>query len=82
MRNGCTDRSGLYRLSSMQTETLLTRFRHELTALAPVAVWAHGSLAAGFVGYGELTDADKRELTDLINALAEPLSHLTVSVLE
>ncbi|WP_316777474.1 nucleotidyltransferase domain-containing protein [Streptomyces sasae] len=31
----------------MQTETLLTRFRHELTALDPVAVWAHGSLAAG-----------------------------------
>ncbi|MFD8719763.1 nucleotidyltransferase [Streptomyces sp. NPDC059629] len=30
----------------MQTETLLTRFRHELTALDPVAVWAHGSLAA------------------------------------
>ncbi|MEU9448450.1 nucleotidyltransferase [Streptomyces sp. NPDC048277] len=31
----------------MQTETLLARFRHELTALDPVAVWAHGSLAAG-----------------------------------
>ena len=43
---------------------------------------AHGSLAAGFVTYSELTDADKREFTDLINALAEPLSQLTVTVLE
>ena len=43
---------------------------------------AHGSLAAGFVTYSELTEADKREFTDLINALAEPLSQLTVTVLE
>jgi iron uptake system component EfeO len=43
---------------------------------------AHGSLAAGFVGYSQLTEDDKREFTDLINALAEPLSQLTVTVLE
>jgi iron uptake system component EfeO len=43
---------------------------------------AHGSLAEGFVFYAELTDADKREFTDLINALAEPLSQLTVTVLQ
>jgi iron uptake system component EfeO len=43
---------------------------------------AHGSLTDGFVGYTELTDDDKREFTDLINALAEPLSQLTVTVLE
>ena len=43
---------------------------------------AHGSLAAGFVTYSALTEADKREFTDLINALAEPLSQLTVTVLE
>ena len=30
----------------------------------------------------ELTDADKREFTDLINALAEPLSQLTGTVLD
>jgi len=42
----------------------------------------HGSLADGFVNYRELTDDDKREFTDLINALAEPLSQLTVTVLE
>ena len=31
----------------MDTETLLDRFLRELSALDPVAVWAHGSLAAG-----------------------------------
>jgi iron uptake system component EfeO len=40
-----------------------------------------GSLSEGFVSYEELTDDDKRELTDLINALAEPLSQLTGTVL-
>ena len=30
----------------------------------------------------DLTDADKREFTDLINALAEPLSQLTGTVLD
>ncbi|MGP3535243.1 iron uptake system protein EfeO [Microbacterium sp. RD1] len=43
---------------------------------------AHGSLEAGFGNYRELTDDDKREFTDLINALAEPLSQLTSTVLE
>ena len=41
----------------------------------------YGSLDAGFVNYAELTDADKRTFTDLINALAEPLSQLTSTVL-
>lgn len=42
----------------------------------------HGSLTDGFVNYRELTDADKREFTDLINALAEPLSKLTSTILD
>ncbi len=46
------------------------------------ALAAHGSADAGFVPYSQLTEADKRQLTDLINALAEPLSQLTVTVLE
>jgi iron uptake system component EfeO len=41
----------------------------------------YGNLEDGFVNYRELTDADKRALTDLINALAEPLSQLTSTVL-
>lgn len=43
---------------------------------------AFGSLSDGFVAYSELTEADKRALSDQINALAEPLSQLTVTVLE
>ncbi|WP_295786969.1 iron uptake system protein EfeO [uncultured Microbacterium sp.] len=46
------------------------------------ALAAHGSADAGFVPYPQLTEADKRQLTDLINALAEPLSQLTVTILE
>ncbi|EZP26120.1 iron uptake system protein EfeO [Microbacterium oleivorans] len=46
------------------------------------ALAAHGSLTKGFVTYRTLTEDDKRELTDLINALAEPLSRLTSTVLQ
>ncbi len=42
----------------------------------------YGSLEAGFVNYSEITDQDRRDLTDLINALAEPLSKLTSTILE
>ena len=42
----------------------------------------YGSLGRGFVTYGELTDEDKRNLTNLINALAEPLSQLTSTILQ
>ncbi|KJL44340.1 MULTISPECIES: iron uptake system protein EfeO [Microbacterium] len=45
------------------------------------ALAEYGSLEDGFVVYTELTDEDKRELTDLINALAEPLAQLTNTVL-
>jgi iron uptake system component EfeO len=45
------------------------------------ALAEHGSLANGFERYAELTSDDKRDLTDLINALAEPLSQLTATVL-
>lgn len=46
------------------------------------ALAAHGSAEAGFVAYAQLAEDDKRQFTDLINALAEPLSQLTVTVLE
>lgn len=46
------------------------------------ALAKYGSADAGFVPYTQLTEDDKRQLTDLINALAEPLSQLTVTVLE
>lgn len=46
------------------------------------ALAAHGSLAAGFVDYRTVSDQDRRALADLLNALAEPLSQLTVTVLD
>lgn len=46
------------------------------------ALAQHGSLTDGFVAYRTLTDDDKRTLTDLLNALAEPLSRLTATVLQ
>lgn len=46
------------------------------------ALAVHGSLTDGFITYSELTDENKRELTDLLNALAEPLSQLTATILD
>ncbi|WP_395244811.1 iron uptake system protein EfeO [Agromyces sp. MMS24-K17] len=40
-----------------------------------------GSIETGFVDYATLTDADKKALSDAVNALAEPLSQLTATVL-
>jgi len=45
------------------------------------ALAQHGSLDEGFEAFTVLDDAQKRELIDLINALAEPLSQLTGTVL-
>ncbi|GAA1956892.1 iron uptake system protein EfeO [Agromyces allii] len=45
------------------------------------ALAAYGSLEEGFVNYAELTDADKKALSDQVNALAEPLSQLTSTIL-
>ena len=62
-------------------KTLVTEIEAGYAALEE-SLAAHGSLTDGFVGYSQLTDDDKREFTDLINALAEPLSQLTGTVLE
>jgi len=37
----------------------------------------YGSLDAGYPSYTDLTDADKKKLSDAVNALSEPLSKLT-----
>ena len=41
----------------------------------------HGSAERGFTTFADLTDVDKRALIDDINALAEPLSKLTTTIL-
>ncbi|MRX43870.1 iron uptake system protein EfeO [Agromyces kandeliae] len=45
------------------------------------ALATYGSLDDGFVDYATLTDAQKKGLSDAVNALAEPLSQLTATVL-
>ncbi|MET9965877.1 nucleotidyltransferase domain-containing protein [Streptomyces sp. NPDC006356] len=55
----------------MPTDALLDRFLHELTALNPVAAWAHGSLAGGDYQEG-------RSDLDLIAVLEGPLTPRTV----
>ncbi|WP_454118044.1 iron uptake system protein EfeO [Microbacterium lacticum] len=61
--------------------TLVTKIQKGYEDL-DAALAEYGSLENGFVNYSQLTDADKRDLTDLINALAEPLSQLTSTILE
>lgn len=41
----------------------------------------YGSFETGFAGYDEVTQAQRKELSDQVNALAEPLSQLTHTVL-
>jgi iron uptake system component EfeO len=41
----------------------------------------YGSLETGFADYSTVTEAQRRELSDQVNALAEPLSQLTHTVL-
>ncbi len=62
-------------------EKLVSEIEDGYAAL-DAALAKHGSLTSGFVSYTQITDADKREFTDLINALAEPVSQLTGTVLD
>jgi iron uptake system component EfeO len=61
-------------------EELAAEIDAQFTALEE-ALAAYGSLDAGFTDYAELTAADKKALSDQVNALAEPLSQLTHTVL-
>ncbi|MFF3028308.1 iron uptake system protein EfeO [Microbacterium sp. NPDC057944] len=62
-------------------KALVTEIEDGYAALE-AALAKHGSLADGFVSYTQLTEDDKREFTDLINALAEPVSQLTGTILD
>lgn len=59
------------RMTAYATARLLDRFAAELCALAPVALWAHGSLAGGDYQEG-------RSDLDLIAVLEGPVSPATV----
>lgn len=55
----------------MQTDALLDRFLSGLAPIAPIALWAHGSLAGGDYQEG-------RSDLDLIAVLEAPLTPRTV----
>ncbi|THG28473.1 iron uptake system protein EfeO [Naasia lichenicola] len=59
---------------------LVTEIQGEFDAL-DAALAEYGSLDAGFVSYDTVTDAQRKVLSDQVNALAEPLSNLTSTVL-
>ena len=59
---------------------LVTDIEGEFTALTTLLA-QYGSLETGFVDYSTVTEDQRRELSDAVNALAEPLSNLTHTVL-
>ncbi|GAB3616624.1 peptidase M75 family protein [Okibacterium endophyticum] len=61
-------------------EQLVSSIETEFDALESQLA-QYGSIDDGFVNYKELTDDQKKKLSDAVNALAEPLSNLTQTVL-
>jgi iron uptake system component EfeO len=59
---------------------LIADITTEFDALRAVLA-QYGSFDAGFTSYDEVTDAQRQELSNAVNALAEPLSQLTHTVL-
>ncbi|MBC7723622.1 MAG: peptidase M75 family protein [Burkholderiaceae bacterium] len=58
---------------------LVTQIDAEFASLQALLA-THGSLDSGFTSYTELSTADVKKLADGINALSEPLSHLTAAL--
>jgi iron uptake system component EfeO len=59
---------------------LVADIEAEFTALKDLLA-EYGSFETGFTSYDEVTEAQRKELSDQVNALAEPLSQLTHTVL-
>jgi len=59
---------------------LVADIEEQFTALEDLLA-EYGSLETGFTSYDEVTDAQRKELSDAVNALSEPLSQLTHTVL-
>ncbi|MFD1714271.1 iron uptake system protein EfeO [Amnibacterium flavum] len=59
---------------------LVAQISDEFAALEALLA-EYGSLDGGFVSYDTVTDEQRAELSDRVNALAEPLSQLTATVL-
>ncbi len=61
-------------------KALVVSIQKEFDALDALLA-KYGSIEKGFVSYDTVTDAQRKELSDQVNALAEPLSQLTHAVL-
>jgi len=59
---------------------LVGQIETEFTALQDLLA-KYGSLDSGFVSYDTVTEEQRKELSDQVNALSEPLSQLTHTVL-
>ena len=59
---------------------LVASITKEFTALDALLA-KYGSIASGYTSYDKVTDAQRKALSDQVNALAEPLSQLTHTVL-
>ncbi|AYF98495.1 iron uptake system protein EfeO [Protaetiibacter intestinalis] len=59
---------------------LVTEIEKQFSALQDELA-EYGSIADGFTSYDQVTDAQRKDLSDAVNALAEPLSQLTSTVL-
>ncbi len=59
---------------------LVASIQKEFAALNALLM-KYGSIQAGFAPYDQVTDAQRRDLSNQVNALAEPLSQLTHAVL-
>ncbi|MGN6274047.1 MAG: iron uptake system protein EfeO [Protaetiibacter sp.] len=59
---------------------LVTRIETQFDALERVLA-RYGSFEDGFTPYDQVSDAERKQLSDAVNALAEPLAQLTSTVL-
>ena len=81
LQDGLLAGAGLRRSAGRRWRGPGRRYRRRLLPSSRRSSAEYGNLTDGFVNYSELTDEDKRALTNLINALAEPLAQLTSTVL-
>jgi len=61
-------------------KALVAEIEKQFTALK-AELAKYGSIESGFTPYDQVTDAQRKQLSDAVNALAEPLSQLTSTVL-
>ena len=66
--------------STDEGSALVAEIETQFAALDAVLA-GYGSIEDGFTPYDQVTDAERKQLSDAVNALAEPLSQLTSTVL-